>query len=735
MTRFLILLVALPLAAQTVERCQTLRRHGQANEARTCWAGLAGSGDAYLRAEGLWGQGRFPEANEQFKRAAAAQPGNQVLKVRWGRFYLERYNREDALQLFNEVLEKNKKYAPALLGVALVASEGFDKKAVELAEEAVKEDPKLTEARELLARLALEDGDWKRAGEQADLALAISNEALDAMAVHATVDWVLMAAPAPGAPTPWIDKVLKVNPRYGEAYALAARILVLNRRYVEGIAFFQKALELSPELWDARSEMGVNQMRLGQDEEARRNLELCYANGYRNAATVNSLRLLDSYKNFVFLRKPRTVLKLHKKEAAVLGPYMQAELDRAIATYDKKYKMTLPLPVQLEVYPDHEDFAVRTVGMPGVGLLGVTFGMVVAMDSPSGRPPGSFHWASTMWHELSHVYVLTATHHRVPRWFTEGMAVHEETSVSPEWGDRMSPEIIDALKKKKLLPVAQLDRGFVRPSYPAQILVSYYQAGKVCDFIAERWSYDKLLDMMHGFGEGKQTPDVLEAALGMKAEAFDELFLAWINAQTKKTVDGYDEWQKRRDQLVSTAKQKTPEEVLKEGAAVREIYPEYVEEHSVYEFLGQFALQRGDKKTAMSEFERYARAGGRSPDLLKKLAGLEEEAGDRKAAAQTLQRLNYIYPVQDEELHKKLGDLWMELGNVNDALIEYEVALASKPMDPAGAHFRFAQALKKANRGEQAQEQLMLALEIAPGYRPAQKMLLELNSKPAVNKD
>ena len=62
-----------------------------------------------------------------------------------------------------------------------------------------------------------------------------------------------------------------------------------------------------------------------------------------------------------------------------------------------------------------------------------------------------------MWHELSHVYVLTATHHRVPRWFTEGMAVYEETAVSPEWGDRIDPQVIAALKHKKMLPVAELD--------------------------------------------------------------------------------------------------------------------------------------------------------------------------------------------------------------------------------------------------------------------------------------
>ncbi len=152
---------------------------------------------------------------------------------------------------------------------------------------------------------------------------------------------------------------------------------------------------------------------------------------------MNSLRLLDTLKDYETFKSGTTEVMLHKKEAALLRPYIEPELQRAIATYERKYKMKLPGPVRLEVYPNHEDFVVRTLGLPGQGgLLGVTFGMVVAMDSPSARPPGEFNWASTMWHELSHVYVLTATKHLVPRWFTEGLAVHEESAASPDWGDR-----------------------------------------------------------------------------------------------------------------------------------------------------------------------------------------------------------------------------------------------------------------------------------------------------------
>ncbi|MGD0300246.1 MAG: tetratricopeptide repeat protein [Bryobacteraceae bacterium] len=338
----------------------------------------------------------------------------------------------------------------------------------------------------------------------------IDPESLDAMAIHASMDWL-----DDKKDSPWMDRILKINPVYGEGYSTAGHFFVLNRRYREGITFYRKALELNPQLWEARAQLGIQLMRLGEEQEARQQLEQCYEAGYKNAETVNTLRLMDSYKNFATFETSNTILKLNKKEAELLRPYIETELRRAIATYEKKYQLKLKGPVQLEVYPDHEDFAVRTMGMPGLGALGVTFGSVVAMDSPSGRPPGTFHWASTMWHELSHVFVLQATNHRVPRWFTEGLAVYEETAASPDWGDRLDPEVITAIHSKKLLPIAELDRGFIRPSYPAQVVVSYYQAGKICNFIAEKWGYGKLLDMIHSYAKLESTPEAIHNNLAM----------------------------------------------------------------------------------------------------------------------------------------------------------------------------------------------------------------------------
>ncbi len=55
-------------------------------------------------------------------------------------------------------------------------------------------------------------------------------------------------------------------------------------------------------------------------------------------------------------------------------------------------------------------------------------------------------------------------------------------------------------------------------------------------------------------------------------------------------------------------------------------------------------------------------------------------------------------------------------------------------MDPAGAHFQLAKALRAAKRNNEAKDEVFAALEIAPEFKPAQKLLLELNSKDANTK-
>jgi tetratricopeptide (TPR) repeat protein len=701
--------------------CATLRLHGRRTESLACYQSLTLTADPYLRAEGDWGLELYQDATREFRTAVAQADRNARYRVRWGRLLQERFNDKDAADLFTEALQRDPKNAEAYLGLALVSADGFDSKALEYVTRALALDPKLVEAHELLANLALEDSDPAQAVKEADAALEIAPDALDAMAIRATVE--LLADRSPDA---WIQKILQVNPTYGKGYALIAFHLVINRRYDEGVAYYRKAIDRDPRLWSARSQLGINLMRLGQEDEPRQQLEMAYNNGYRDTPTANSLKLLDSYKNFTVIKNAGTILKLDKKEADLLQPYVARVLARAIDTYERKYKMKLPGPVQVEVYPNHEDFAVRTDGMPGLGALGVTFGEVVAMDSPSGRKPGSFNWASTLWHEMDHVFVLTATHHRVPRWFAEGLAVHEEGQADSRWSNRLTPDVVVALKAKKLLPIAQLDRGFIRPEYPGQVLVSYYQAGRICDYIQSRWSADKLVEMVRSFAEVRSTPDVVQQALGITPEQFDEEFQAWLYKDVGPIVNSFDEWRTRTKNLVELVNKGQHDDALKEGEAVRRLYPQYVDDLNPYQFLSEIEATRGNKAGALAVLADYLKHGGENPAMLKKLASLQEESGRLEEAAATLDDINEIYPVNDEDLHHRLGDLWLKQNNYPGAIREYAAVVAGHPLDRAGAFYNLGQAYFAARQLDKAEQNVLAALEAAPGYRPAQKLLLQI---------
>ncbi len=721
---FLFTLVAATQAAVPTD-CWNLQKHGHPVEAQTCFENLTRSGDAYFRAEGFWGLEAWEQANEQFRLATQAAGSKALYKVRWGMLLHERFNDSDAAGLFREALAKDPSNAGAYLGLAVVSADGFDGKAAEYLAKASELDPKLAAAHELSADFALASDDRDLAAAEADKAIALENDALDALAIHAAIELV-----ADRTPDAWFARIRAINPGYGEAYARVARQLELHYRYEDAVTYYRKAIEADPRLWAAHSALGIDLMRLGKEHEPFKELELSYNNGYRDAATVNSLRLLDSYKNFDTVRDNATILKLGKTEAALLLPYMQAELHTILATYEKKYRMKLRGPVQVEVYPNHEDFAVRTMGMPGLGALGVTFGEVVAMDSPSARKPGDFNWGSTLWHEMSHVFILTATNHRVPRWFTEGLAVHEEGERSPEWKNRVTPEVLVAIRDKKLLPVATLDRGFVSPEYPSQVIVSYFQAGSICDFVKEKWGEGKLLDMAHSYAKLQTTPQVIRQDLGIAPDDFDKQYLAWIGKKYGTEAAHFDEWRQKLKTLFAAAQQKQYDVVAEQGPAILAMYPEYVDEANVYVLMADAEEAKGDARSEVAILTSYEHEGGQMPAVLKRLAALEEAAGKPAEAAATLERVNYIYPVKDEDLHRRLGDLLFAGKQYDGAIREYIARVASNPVDKAGAEFNLAQAYFAAGQKDKAQESVLAALETAPGYRPAQKLLLDLQRPP-----
>ena len=71
------------------------------------------------------------------------------------------------------------------------------------------------------------------------------------------------------------------------------------------------------------------------------------------------------------------------------------------------------------------------------------------------------------------------------------------------------------------------------------------------------------------------------------------------------------------------------------------------------------------------------------------LASLQQEFGNPVESAATLNRINYIYP-ENEQLHRRLGDLWFDQKNYKGAIREYGAVLALKPLDRVSAEYGLA---------------------------------------------
>jgi tetratricopeptide (TPR) repeat protein len=720
--------------------CDRQLYSGARAEAVACYRNLMAQGaDTRIKADAARAAGDLRTANTLFQNALKEFPEDPALRTRWGELFHSTHQTNDAVKLFQEALELDEDYAPAKIGLAKAAAGRFDEKTREWAEQVIENTPEQAlEAHLLLARAALEDGAIEDGDEALDEALELAEEhersPLEIYALKASVDLLRGTTESP-----WTARALGINPGYGEAYATPAYFYVITRRYREAIALLRRAVEIEPDLYSAHAELGINLLRENRMEEAERHLQAAYGGDPFSAPIVNTLRLIDSFDNFVVeqhpgkpaapgsgaVANPGVITRLHKDEAAVLEPYVLDLVNRTIETYTKRYGFTLEEPVIVELYPDHDDFAVRIAGLPGIGLLGVTFGYLVAMDSPTGRADSDFHWGTTLWHEMAHVFTLEATDHLVPRWFSEGVSVFEEWSTGPLKGRHIPLPVLAAIKEGKFLPVAELDRGFIRPTYESQVIVSYMQAGLICEYIAGRFGQTALEGMLRQFAAGKDTAQAVEGALNITPEQFDEGFAAYVDKELGTVVAGLERWQELRGELGEIVESEDWRLAVAKAAEAIAAFPDYVDGGSPYIAKARAHRELGETALGTDTLLEYRRRGGYDPDALLALARALGEANRNDEAIEVFEDVLMVAPLRSE-VHLEFGERLAAAGRHADALVEYQALLAMNPQDLADAHYRLAKTYVAVEDRAKGREHLLYALEIAPHYREAQQLLLEV---------
>ncbi len=716
------------------------------------------SEDVAMVALASWLMGNFHDANSLFSEATRANPNNLEAHSLWGDLFLEKYNASDAERSYQEAIDINGRYVPALVGMANVIG---DERALQ---RALAINPNSIPAMETYGQLLMVNGREEEAQDYFERVLALNSESLKTLSVLASQAALEKRS---AQYEDYLEQVESFSPNNPIFLGNVADSFGNNYLFDEAVEFARAAIAVDPQYWQGYTLLGSNLIRLGEEEEGKANLEIGYENDPFNVLTSNMLKVFDTLETYTTLESEHFKVHMSENDADVLWPYLEPLLEESWVTLTAKYGFEPEGPILIEVFEKSEDFAVRSVGLPDIGpLVGICFGKVITLISPDTL---SANWQEIVWHEFMHVITLQMTGNRMPRWLSEGISVYEEREGRPYWGRSQGLDLVRASEQDKLLHVADLNSGFSGAQDSADLGFAYFQAYLVVDFIADEYGFEKLVELVDQYAFIKEEEERFDEVFDQNLEQFDAAFRGWIDRRVAE-INVY----------VHT--EDLPDEGDGHGHGVREnssaILAELYNNVSLKQHMRarieendrdfQAYLQLGIvlfKEESFFEAKQYLNqayellpsyTGYPSPPLV--LSQIYEQEGNREAQLQQLelllQNLQHDYAsaiilaeaaleennferaeyyidraIQVDpyraDVHQLKASYAETIGDSQLAVIEYEVLLKLEINDPAEAQTNLAQAYLNNGQVLQAKKNILRALETAPSYQRAQRILLQ----------
>ncbi|WP_461506495.1 tetratricopeptide repeat protein [Rhodopirellula baltica] len=737
-----------------------------------------------LRFNGLHDEVGTAEADlfAQMQRAFAGYITRDNL-IAAGRFLTGRG--EDArkvLEMFyDRVRDRDPDYLDAYLATAeLAIRKGDFQVAANTLQQALKLEEETPDLHHLLAK-ALESSDGQAAAEQIAIALRINPQHLPSLQwlaeraidrerydeakdianqmlqinPHEPSAWALMAVISHLRGEYDVEKLMRAaalstweqNPNVDH---LIGRKLSEKYRFAEGAAYQNLALDADPLHLAASFQLAQDMLRLGEEEIGWEIAgEVAKSDPY-NVVAYNLMTLRDRTAKFTVLKQDGIHVRMDATEAKLYGDAVMELLLDAKQVLCEKYDVMPDKPILVEIFPHQNDFAIRTFGLPGgAGYLGVCFGRVITANSPASQGERPSNWKSVLWHEFCHVVTLEKTNNRMPRWLSEGISVYEERQRNPSWGEKMSPQYRSMLLSDDLTPVSDLSAAFLSPPSAIALQFAYYESSLVIEFLIEQHGHDALLAVLDDLSAGIPINDALTRHTGS---------LRRLDAQ-------FDEYAKERANqfgaLVDWSRDTLPESgdlatwkgwtranptnywglrELAKSAIEGEQWEQALIPLSRMQQLGVLTGERG------GPLEWLARAHRELGQDRQEIRAIQDNLSQSSDALPALRR--WINIGQSEEQWENVLDASQQALAIQPLLPEFHLAsavaaekldrhdlavealsalLALDPVDPAALHFRLANAYDEQNESFPAKHHALMALELAPRYRDAHRLLWKLH--------
>lgn len=669
-------------------------------------------------------------------------PTNREPYLASGQLALDKNDFDLAAKAFNEGLKKFPKDPEFHFGLAQ-AYAGSDRRLMILSlEAAMSLNPNHVGSHLLLADHMIDGEEYKEAADAVAKVLEVNPHHPEAWAYRAVMahlknDLAAEAKARESALGSWAT-----NP---EVDHLIGKKLSQKYRFAEGAAYQRRALKFDAKFLPAKQQLAQDLLRLGEEEEGWRLADEVHQTDAYDVTAFNLTTLQENMAKFVTLTNADFILRMSAHEASIYGDRALALLTRAKTNLCAKYGMELKQPTIVEIFPNQKDFGVRTFGMPGnPGYLGVCFGAVITANSPASAGGHPANWEAVLWHEFCHVVTLQFTKNKMPRWLSEGISVYEELQENPVWGQAMTPRYREMILGKDFTPLGQLSAAFLAPKTEMHLQFAYFESYLAVEFLVKKFGLDALRKILHDLGEGTE----INTAIAKHTAPLDEVekeFETFAKTRAEQLAPEltFDKPERGEEDdgvqsknfyvLTRVAKKLLTQKKYQEAKAplekLMQFFPGNTGPDNCYALLA--AAHRGLNETNDERIVLTTLASLEADDLdtYARLMDLSAELKDWGAVATNAMRYLAVNPLVALP-YRYLADAAEKLNQPESAIAASKTLLQLDPPDPAGTHFLLARLLHQKGDAS-AKRHLLQALEEAPRFREAHRLLREMTAKTA----
>ena len=622
--------------------------------------------ELYWYAKALAQHARFNDDQQRFRqltsqlypRILSLEPNFWPAHYETGQLLLEKFNASDAESAFNDALRINPQAADVHAGLARLALHSFQLDRVRRrVARALQTNPKHLDS--LICR-----ADMFFASLEPVAASTALNQALKLNPQHTPTLGRLAAATSLSTSPQLEENERHIPGSEGEFYAAQAAALEQARRYPQAGASLRRAIAAMPQLVGLRGQLGMIEMRLGHETEARELLEESFSRDPYNVRVKNQLEVLDLLESYATLESEHFILRYDREHDAALAQHMADYAEECYEELTTTFEFQLPEKALIEVFcegqgvPARQWFGARMVGLPNIHTIAACGGNIVAMVSPSSERR-RLNWADILRHEIVHLINLQQTDYAVPHWLTEGCAVWQENRPRrPRWDQLLAKRG----PRGELFNLDTINLGFLKPRSADEWHLAYCQAEQYIDLIAREHGVEGVRKLLNAYRDNLSPEAAISHSLGITQASLETRYaeeLVQILAQLSERSD------------------LKPQPKL---AELKQLWEQNPNNAEIGAKLALARLRRGDYPGAGRLAQQVLEADSNQPIARLVKAKLLTRIGDERAATVELQRAVEADSPPAEAV-KLLAGIHLRQGRLDEARRLYQRGAEASPTD------------------------------------------------------